>query len=152
MFDLAAVLPQLLPRAVAWAEAHSARICASGVTLSPLGVRLAHAVGVVRSDLIRVNVVRQLPLPEDPQLRFAALQTGLLGPNMVGMTLGYGIYIVDGNQTNRLISHECRHVAQYESAGSIASFLPVYLQQIAIFGYQQAPLEVDARAHERDVA
>ena len=39
---------------------------------------------------------------------------------------------------------------QYEEAGSIADFLPVYLKQIVEFGYDSAPLEVDARAHERD--
>jgi hypothetical protein len=43
-------------------------------------------------------------------------------------------------------------VHQYEAAGSIAAFLPLYLQQIVLYGYERAPFEVDARAHERDVA
>ena len=67
---------------------------------------------------------------------------------MVGLTLGYGIFIVSGHYTVRLISHECRHVYQYETLGSIDKFLPVYLQQIVEFGYAGAPLEVDARAYE----
>jgi hypothetical protein len=32
--------------------------------------------------------------------------------------------------------------------GSIAAFLPTYLQQIVDFGYANAPFEVDARRHE----
>jgi hypothetical protein len=49
---------------------------------------------------------------------------------------------------NRLVSHECRHGDQYETQGSIAAFLPVYLLQIATVGYFDAPFEQDARAHE----
>jgi len=79
----------------------------------------------------------------------AALGTGLLGPGMVGLTLGYGVYICRGHGTVRLLSHEFRHVYQYERAGSIAAFLPVYLHQIATVGYYNAPFEIDARAHER---
>jgi hypothetical protein len=48
----------------------------------------------------------------------------------------------------RLVSHECRHVYQYETHGSIAAFLPIYLLQIATVGYVNAPFEQDARAHE----
>lgn len=41
-----------------------------------------------------------------------------------------------------------QHVWQYEQAGSIASYLPIYLQQVADYGYEDAPLENDARDHE----
>lgn len=152
MFDLAAELPRLLPRAVLWAEARSAEILTSGVPLSPSRMRLAQAVGVSHPERVRISMVHQLPLPDDQELRLAAIQTGLLGPGMVGLTLGYGIYIVDGHGTNRLVSHECRHVYQYETAGSIAAFLPLYLKQIADYRYENAPYEIDARTHERDVA
>jgi hypothetical protein len=49
-----------------------------------------------------------------------------------------------------LLSHELRHIYQYEAAGSIAAFLPIYLWQIAMVGYEECPLERDARAHEVD--
>ena len=81
-------------------------------------------------------------------LRAAALQAGLLGPGMVGLTLGYSIFIVNGHVNDRLLSHELRHVQQYERAGSIAAFLPTYLSQIVDLGYENAPFEIDARAHE----
>jgi hypothetical protein len=67
---------------------------------------------------------------------------------MLGLTLGHSIFIVRGHKDRRLLSHELRHVHQYEHHGSIAAFLPVYLQQIVEVGYANAPLEADARAHE----
>lgn len=67
---------------------------------------------------------------------------------MVGLTLGHAVIVVNGHATRRLLTHEFRHVHQYEAVGSIAAYLPLYLQEIATFGYEQAPLEVDARQHE----
>ncbi len=148
--DLKAVLPVLLPRAIEWVESQSASILNSGHPLDETGLQLARAVGVNSPESIRISVVHALPLPDDRDLRAVALETGLLGPEMIGVTFGYGIYLCDGHIDHRLISHECRHVYQYEAAGSIAAFLPVYLEQIATVGYRDAPLEIDARMHEID--
>jgi hypothetical protein len=67
---------------------------------------------------------------------------------MVGLTLGHSIFICRGHKTPRLVSHELRHVYQYEQHGSIAAFLPIYLSQVLEVGYQNAAFERDARAHE----
>ena len=150
--DLAAELPRLLPKAITWAEARAAEARLAGTPLNAEGVRLARAVGVRYPERIRVAEVAALPVPADPELSAAALQAGLLGPGMIGLTLGYAIFVVKGQISNRLLSHECRHVCQYEVAGSIAAFLPVYLKQVVAYGYQMAPYEVDARTHERDIA
>ena len=150
--DLESLLPVLLPRAIEWVKTQSASILESGSPLNGLGIRLAREVGVACPDRVRISVVQSLPLPDDPELRSVALETGLLGPGMVGVTFGYGIYVCNGHVTNRLISHECRHVYQYEEAGSIDAFLPVYLHQLATVGYHEAPFEIDARQHELDVA
>ena len=146
--DLLSVLPVLLPRAIDWANAQSSEILANGEPLTETGLKLAAAVGVSDAAKVRVSTVSALPLPEDPDLRAVALDTGLLGPDMIGLTLGYGIYVCVGHIDNRLISHECRHVYQYEVAGSIENYLPVYLRQIAVHGYEYAPFEIDAREHE----
>jgi len=150
MNDPAAAYSRLVPRAIAWAEVRSADILATGRPLNDFGRRLAKSVGVTRADLIRVSLARQIPLPDDPELRAFAIEKRLLGPKTFGLTLGYGIYIIDGHASDRLISHECRHVFQYEAAGSIATFVPLYLEQIDQCGYEQAPYEIDARLHERD--
>jgi len=149
---LRSLLPQLLPHAIAWAEIQSQHGASLGVALPEALLDVARHVGVQRPELIRVKLVDRLPLPEEPMLRQAAIETGLLGPNMVGLTLGHSIFLVHGHDDMRLISHECRHVYQFETLGSIEIFLPVYLQQIVDFGYESAPLEVDARAHEIDIA
>jgi hypothetical protein len=64
------------------------------------------------------------------------------------LTLGYSVLVCRGHETTRLLSHEFRHVHQYESVGSISAFLPLYLQQIVEFGYDDAPFEADARSCE----
>lgn len=151
-FDLRAALPYLAPKAIAWAETQSSQIAHLGQPLNDTLTSVARSVGVLHPEKIRITEVDSLPLPDDPDLKQAALATGLLGSNMVGLTLGYGIYVCRGRGTIQLLSHEFRHVYQYEKAGSIAAFLPVYLQQIVSVGYNSAPFEVDARAHEKNHA
>ena len=122
----------------------------AGASLTESGITDAKTVGVARPELIRVLAVPHLPLPDDAALRAIALDTGLLGPDTIGLTLGHAIFIVQGHESRQLLTHECRHVHQYESAGSIAAFLPVYFQQIVTVGYHDAPFEIDAREHEID--
>lgn len=148
-YDLHAALPALVPKAIAWAESQSALIAQVGQPLNEGLLTVARSVGVRRPELVRVAEVPGLPLPEDPELLQAALATELLGPKIIGMTFGYGIYICRGRGSIKLLSHEFRHTYQYEQAGSIAAFLPAYLDQIATFGYRNAPFEVDARAQEK---
>jgi hypothetical protein len=146
--DLQTALPILLPSAIRWAEARASEVAEYGKQLNENEISIARTVEVTRPELIRISLVDRLPLPEDPQLRAAALQTGLLGPRMVGLTLGYSVFICHGHYSIRLLSHEFRHVCQYERFGLISGFLPVYLQQIVEVGYENASFEIDARAHE----
>lgn len=148
-YDMAANLRVLLPKAVEWAKERAAAVEASGVPLTPNRIVIARRVGVQRPESIRLAIVRCMPLPEDAMLREAALATGMLGAGTMGLTLGHSILICHGYDSAELMAHECRHVYQYEQYGSIESFLPVYLQQLLQCGYFSAPLEVDARNHER---
>jgi len=147
---LIARLPRLLPLAVSWAKAREADILATGRTLTDIETRMAAAVGVQNPGRVRIKVVGRIPAPDHPELRSIASETGLIGPRTGGITFGHGIYVRDGHIFNRLVSHELRHVHQYEAAGSIDAFLQTYLNQIATVGYERAPLELDARRHERD--
>jgi hypothetical protein len=142
------MLPQLVPLAIEWAEQVSTRAALTGVGLDPHGMHIAREVGVTEPEKVRISVADPMPYPEHPMLRAAAVETGMLGPGTAGLTLGHTIFLSPGPLTTRLLSHELRHVAQYEAAGSIAAFLPVYLAQIVHFGYDDAPYEVDARNHE----
>ncbi len=146
---LAQTLPLLQPFAIAWARTHERRILANGRALSEHETRIARAVGVQAPERIRVHVVDDLTLVLNPLLRFFARHAGMLSAGTIGLTLGHGIYIRNDSYSARLLAHECRHVHQYEAAGSIAIFLPRYLRQVVTVGYRDAPYEVDARAHER---
>jgi hypothetical protein len=148
MLDLLKELPQSLPLAVDWAESRSREILETGSPLTPKEQRLASSVGVQRPELVRIKIVPTVPVPENPKLRAAAEQSGLLGPSTHGLTLGYGIYLVEGFIEDRIKLHEFRHVYQYERAGSIAAFLAKYVPDVIEFGYRDAPDEVDARAWE----
>ncbi|MGF6440273.1 hypothetical protein [Paraburkholderia youngii] len=148
MTDLATLLPQILPAAISWADEQERLALSAGAALTPQGIADARAVGVREPEKIRVVIAPTLPLPDDAWLRNVAVGAGLLGPGFTGLTLGHAIFIVHGHLTRRLLTHECRHVHQYEVAGSIAAFLPAYLQQIATVGYDAAPFELDAQAHE----
>ncbi len=146
--DLQRALPLLLPKAIAWAEEQARQAASSGRALTEREREVARAVGVAQPERIRVALVDALPLPEEPALRAAALQARLLGPGTVGLTLGHSVFICRGHETLRVLSHELRHVYQYEQAGSIAAFLPGYLQQLVQFGYDNTAFERDAVAHE----
>jgi hypothetical protein len=107
-------------------------------------------VGVRDVARVRIVVVDRVPLPDEPPLKAAALQVGLSQESASGMTLGHAIYARRGEENDvRLLSHELRHVAQYEAAGGIAAFLARHLGDLARVGYEDSPYEVDARAHER---
>ena len=144
MIDLKTALPLLLPGAITWAEARAEEVATNGIALTESTTDIARFVGVLRPELIRVAIMDRLLLPEEPMLKAAALQMGLLGPGMIGLTFGYSVLIRRGHETRRLLFHEFRHVHQYESLGGIVAFLPVYLQQIIAFGYPNAPFEKDA--------
>ncbi|WP_333998116.1 hypothetical protein [Burkholderia cepacia] len=150
MIDLADILPSALPAAVAWAEAEAARGIAQGAPLTPEQADDARKVGVAQPERIRVVIVERMPFPETPTLAAIARDTGLLSPGTIGLTLGHAVYVLRGQDTRRLLTHEFRHVHQYEVAGSIGAFLARYLQEIATVGYHDAPLEADARQHEFD--
>jgi hypothetical protein len=145
--DLSAELPQLLPKAVAWAESESAKALTGGRALSSPEHSLARDAGIRYPERVRIAVVDAMPQPEDAQLREAAQQVGLLGPDTVGLALGHAVLLrADFAADPDVLAHELQHVRQYECYGSIKAFLSVYLPQVVQFGYQHAPMEISARS------
>jgi hypothetical protein len=146
--DLSAALPELLPRAAAWAERTAAAALREGRALDPLQVQAARAAGVRCPHRVRLVVVPAIPVPDDEDLRAAAGQAGLLGPDSAGLALGYAVFLRRDAETDAaLLRHELRHVHQFECYGSIKAFLSVYLPQVVQFGYADSPMEIDARRH-----
>lgn len=139
------MVPQI-EAAVAWAIAHELEILAIGKPLSLTEIALAESVEVREPESIRVQLVAKLPMPDHPSLQSLIDQSDLR--SLHGLTVGHGIYIVQDRFTPKLLSHELRHVAQYEQYGSIRGFMVEYITQVAQHGYRDAPLEIDARNHE----
>lgn len=146
--DLKPLLPVLLPRAVAWCERIAAHAASVGQPLKQTALADARAVGVARPENIRVLVVDSIPAPSDTLLASAAAAIGFLGPTTAGLALGYSIFVRRGRLSRRLLSHECRHVAQFEGTASLDAFLKAYLNEIVTAGYDDCSFEVDARSHE----
>ncbi len=141
-------LQSLLPLAIKWAEHHSESIQENGFCLTTEQIEIAKKVGVKYPQKVKLQEVDSIPFPEDEQLRKAAEQIGFLSSSMKGLTLGHSIYICKGNKSTQLLSHELRHVYQYETFGSIPEYLVEYLKQIVLAGYENSLLEQDARTHE----
>lgn len=139
---------ELLSIAVDWAEQCAEGVCRSGIPLNSNGTLLARKLGVLHPEKVRVAFVEAIPVPDNVELAAFAEQVGLLSPHTVGLALGYSVLIRSDSNNLRLLSHELRHVFQYEQAGSIALFLRNYLPQLQQVGYLNSPLEIDARNHE----
>lgn len=139
-------IAELAIKAIAWAKAQSDAVLESGLPLSADGIQIARKVDVTEPELVRIQWVTRLPVPDDPIFQPLLENTRLA--DMAGLTLGYAIFLVQERTDLKLIAHELRHVHQYERLGGIDGFMPVYLEEIRVFGYTDAPLEKDARAHE----
>jgi hypothetical protein len=145
--DLIKNLPVLLPLAATWAESQSRLILHNGIALSKTQLELARCVGVRKSELIRILVVKEIPRPENGMLKSACMELNFLGPDTQGLTLSYGVFIKTESEANRkLLAHEFRHVAQYEQHSSIMSYLSIYIPELFQYGYDRAPLEIDAES------
>ncbi len=104
--NIDALLPQIIPAAVAWAQAQAENIAQTGEALPEELLAVARQVGVRAPERIRIKRVDSVPFSEQALLRQAALQTGMIGFGMAGLTLGYGVFIARRYETVRLLSHE----------------------------------------------
>ena len=136
----------LLHRIILWAKAQATAGATEGTPLDEAGLALARKVGVTAPEQVRVVTVGLLPMPDDPVILDANKVGRLMDPGMAGLTLDHTLFLRQACICPSLLAHELRHVHQVEEAGSIDAFLTKYLAQFLAVGYDQAPLEVDARA------
>jgi hypothetical protein len=136
-----------------WAEAQATQSLAKGVPLTRAQQSMAQSVGVLHPSRVRLLLVDELPAPDHPALVAAAGRIGLMPQAADGMTLGYAVLIRrDAENDEKLLRHELRHVAQYESRGGIGPFLAEHIPALLRYGYAASPFERDARAHETATA
>jgi hypothetical protein len=139
---------QILSFATNWVEQEQKIICRQGRALTYKEQQLARLVGVAIPERVHLYEVPLIQRPPQPELAALCEQYDFLTADTIGLTLGYGIYIKKGHLTKRLLSHELRHVYQYEQAGSTLAFLTRYISEVMQFGYLNSPYEIDARSHE----
>ena len=135
----------LLRRIILWAQAQAVAGAATGSLLDEAGQALARKVGVVAPEQVRVVMVDQLPMPEDPVILQANRMEKLMDPRMDGLTLDHTLFLRQACICPSLMAHELRHVQQVEQAGSLGAFLVEYMRQIRAYQYENAPYERDAR-------
>lgn len=135
----------ILPLACPWAESQEAIILKNGIALTDSLINDALKIGIAYPDRIRILYVPQILLPNHPVLYNACVETGLINPSTIGLTLRYGIFIQSNYVNDRkLICHELGHVAQYERLGGFHPFLQQYLNEVLKFGYPNNPMELEA--------
>ena len=138
-------LPQLLPRVLDWVEAQEKHALDQGTPLSPEAQNDAQAAGVHTPEKIRLCLVPDIPQPEDPRIKQLAVELGLITPQTIAITFGFGIFVrAERSHDRATLVHECVHVAQYEKLG-VEGFLMQYVVQIFKNGYDNAPMEREAR-------
>jgi hypothetical protein len=140
-------LEALLPRAADWVAQLEAVVLRDGEALNEEELTFARKIGINFPEKIRLMKVASMPQPTDPTLAWAANETGLLGPNIAGVTFRYAIFVrSDYWRELRLVIHEMAHTHQYERFGGILPFLKQYISECLTVGYHNSPLELEARA------
>lgn len=119
-----------------------------GQQLSQDGMALARQMGVSNPEKVRV-IVGELPRSPSEKLKELMRNAGLDIESVAGLTFGHAVYLADpdGAFLSHL-SHELCHVRQYEEHGSLELFLTEYVEQLIQYGYDNAPLELDATTHQ----
>jgi len=134
----------LLPAAELFIRENEARAQEKGIPLNSNQLIVATKVGLDSPNKVRVYYVDHLPFPKDPTLAKLAMKFGYGSPRMAAHTYGYGIWIKNTARGNReLMSHELIHVRQAEQKG-VREQIKQYLMQLFIYGYDKAPMELEA--------
>lgn len=134
----------LRPTAEQFVAKNQAEALEKGVPLNPSQLKLAKRIGLQQPESVRLYYVDSLPTPADPRLEAAARRFGYSSPCIDAYTFGYGIWIKNGAKHDKeLLAHELIHVRQTERLG-MQEMVRQYLMQLYIYGYRNAPLEVEA--------
>lgn len=137
-------IEQLLPAAEKFVLKNESEAIESGVPLTESQLAIASNIGIKNPEKVRIYYVDKLPFPEDPELSTLAKKFGYSSPFMAAYTYGYGVWVKRSSKNDReLLAHELIHVRQAEQMG-VREQTKQYLMQLYIYGYQNAPMELEA--------
>lgn len=133
----------IAPATARWAQDQERRILAEGKPLEADALQFATELKIENPEGVRVLEINPIPAPVPQPLLKLAESCGFPVFSPAGMTLGRGIYILEGHSL--VLRHELVHVAQYQRLGGIEPFMRQYLMECLFHGYFAAPLEEEAR-------
>jgi hypothetical protein len=131
-----------------WVKEQVQYIATHGRPLSVQESAVARKVGVKNIAQVKILEVDLIEPPKNPILNELCQELEFLSDATIGLTMFNCIFIKKGHYSTKLLSHELRHVYQYQQFGSVEAFLSEYIRQIMSVGYEDSELEIDARNHE----
>jgi len=133
----------LIPQYVDWAYETERKGLESGIPLNSRELALAADIGIQKPEKVRIVHVEEVPFPlENFALKTLGEVLGFIGEGITNnaQAFGYSIYVRNGYELNR---PKLAHVLQIESS-SLDQVITQHFSDIAEFGYDKAPLEVEA--------
>ncbi len=138
----------LLPLAEEYVFSNEKEALENGIALNSYQLVIANKIGLKNPEKVRIYYVDQLPFPSDPTLAELAIKTGYGTPKKA-YTFGYGVWILSSAKGDRVVvAHEFVHIRQAEEMG-LSEQIKQYLMQLFIYGYDKAPMEIEAYSEEK---
>jgi len=145
----------LLPQYIEWAFETDKQGLESGVPLNSQELSLATDIGIQNPEKIRIVYVDEIPFPyENFALKTLGNALGFIGEGIINnaQVFGYSIYVRSGYELNRPnLAHELVHVLQIERT-SLNHMITKHFSDLAEYGYDKAPLEVEAFKANKEYA
>lgn len=137
----------LLPQYIDWAYEIDRKGQDIGHPLDKKELLLASEIGIEHPEKVRIVYVDEVPFPyENFALKLFGEAVGLVGEGIINnaQVFGYSIYARKDFALNRpKLAHELVHVLQIERA-SLDKVVTQHFSDMAEYGYDKAPLEVEA--------
>ena len=147
LFHKTLIASVLLPQYIGWAQKTDKEGMKIGVPLNQQELALAAEIGIKYPEKVRVVYVDEVPFPhENFALKVFGEAVGLVGEGIINnaQVFGYSIYArKDFKLTRPKLAHELVHVLQIERA-SLDDVVTQHFFDMAEYGYEKAPLEVEA--------
>lgn len=145
----------LLPQYIDWAYETDRQGLESGTPLDTQELSLATDIGIQNPEKVRIVYVDEVPFPyENFALKTLGEALGFIGEGIINnaQVFGYSIYVRNGYELNRpKLAHELVHVLQIERT-SLDHIITQHFSDLAEYGYDKAPLEVEAFKANKEYA
>ncbi|WP_372770923.1 hypothetical protein [Pseudoalteromonas sp.] len=137
----------LLPQYISWAHKIDSNGLKVGVPLEEQQLLLATKIGIQNPHKVKIVYVDEVPFPyENFALNILGKALGFVGEGIVNnaQVFGYSIYVRKGYELDTpKLAHELVHVLQIERS-NLAAVITQHFSDMAKYGYENAPLEVEA--------